>query len=50
VPYTAVLVTLDDGPTSGSQQHPVPHRMAVPYWEKRIADDGTVVLLHVAAG
>jgi uncharacterized OB-fold protein len=49
VPYTAVLVSLDDAPDLrivGNIEGPVHIGMAVvPYWEERVADDGTVVLL-----
>ncbi len=49
VPYTVVLVSLDDAPhlrVVGNIDGPVHIGMAVvPYWEERTADDGTVVLL-----
>ena len=49
VPYTVVLVTLDDAPqlrVVGNIDGPVHIGMAVvPYWEERAAEDGTVVLL-----
>ncbi|HTN80233.1 MAG TPA: OB-fold domain-containing protein [Acidimicrobiales bacterium] len=49
VPYTVVLVSLDDAPqlrVVGNIEGPVEIGMkVVPYWEERSADDGTVVLL-----
>ncbi len=49
VPYTVVLVSLDDAPhlrVVGNIDGPVHIGMAVvPYWEERTAEDGTVVLL-----
>ncbi len=49
VPYTVVLVSLDDAPhlrVVGNLEGDVHIGMpVVPYWEERTADDGTVVLL-----
>ncbi len=49
VPYTVVLVSLDEAPhirVVGNLDGPAHIGMAVvPYWEERTADDGTVVLL-----
>jgi uncharacterized protein len=49
VPYTVVLVTLDEAPqvrVVGNVEGPVHIGMTVvPYWEEHTADDGTVVLL-----
>lgn len=49
VPYTIVLVSLDDAPqvrVIGNLDGPVHIGMpVVPYWEERTAEDGTVVLL-----
>jgi uncharacterized OB-fold protein len=49
VPYTVVLVSLDDAPhlrVVGNIDGPVNIGMAVvPYWEKRTAEDGAVVSL-----
>lgn len=54
VPYTVVLVSLDDAPElrvvgdleDGGDGAGVEIGMAVvPYWDERVADDGTVVLL-----
>ena len=59
VPYTVVLVSLDDAPeirvvgdieVDGSVEIGMP---VVPYWDERAADDGTVILLprwRAAAG
>ena len=49
VPYTVVLVSLDDAPhlrVVGNIEGEVEIGMSVvPYWEERTAEDGTVVLL-----
>jgi uncharacterized OB-fold protein len=49
VPYTVVLVSLDDAPhlrVVGNIEGDVEIGMpVVPYWEERTAEDGTVVLL-----
>lgn len=49
VPYTVVLVSLDDAPhlrVVGNMEGDVEIGMpVVPYWEERTAEDGTVVLL-----
>ena len=49
VPYTVVLVSLDDAPhvrVIGNLDGPAHIGMpVVPYWHERTADDGTVVLL-----
>ena len=54
VPYTVVLVSLDEAPElrvvgdleDGGDGTGVEIGMAVvPYWDERVADDGTVVLL-----
>ena len=50
VPYTVVLVSLDDAPhlrVVGQHRRAHVHigMAVVPYWEERTAEDGTVVLL-----
>ena len=49
VPYTVVLVSLDDAPhlrVVGNVDGPVEIGMpVVPYWEERSTDDGTVIRL-----
>ena len=49
IPYTVVLVSLDEAPhvrVVGNIDGPTHIGMAVvPYWEERTADDGTAVLL-----
>jgi uncharacterized OB-fold protein len=49
VPYTVVLVSLDDAPhlrVVGNMEGDVEIGMpVVPYWEERVAEDGTIVQL-----